>query len=60
MTAHKGHTIIDTVLEVLATHVAEDGWCRGCREQWGRMVPHPCTQAEWAAHVHEAEPEAGR
>jgi hypothetical protein len=49
---------------VLTVHVAEDGWCRGCRDQWQRLVPYPCTQAEWAAHIHEAGirtgPEAGR
>lgn len=62
MTGHKGQIFNETAKEVLTVHVAEDGWCRGCRDQWHRLVPFPCTQAEWATHVHEAdtEPEADR
>jgi hypothetical protein len=61
MTVHKGQTH-DVAAAVLAVHIAEDGWCRGCRDQWHRLVPSPCTQAEWATHVHEAgvEPKAAR
>ncbi len=63
MTVHKGQFLHEAAAEVLTVHVAEDGWCRGCRDQWQRLVPHPCTQAEWAAHIHEAgsgrEPEVG-
>lgn len=28
-----------------------DGYCVGCRNHWRRLVPHPCTQAEWARLV---------
>ena len=61
MTVHKGQST-EVAATVLTVHVAEDGWCRGCRVQWQRLIPFPCTQAEWAAHVHEAdtEPEADR
>jgi hypothetical protein len=45
--------------EVLRTHVADDGWCRGCRDQWSRLVPYPCTQAQWARHVNEARKDVG-
>ena len=38
---------------VLRSHLPENGWCRGCREHWSRLVPFPCTQVEWAWHVDE-------
>ncbi|MCI4065119.1 hypothetical protein MRQ36_22150 [Micromonospora sp. R77] len=25
-----------------------DGMCGGCRVWWGRLVPYPCWQVEWA------------
>jgi hypothetical protein len=28
-----------------------DGTCTGCVSTWGRIVPYPCTQAEWAHAV---------
>ena len=63
MTGHKGQSLNEIAAGVLTVHAAENGWCRGCRDQWRRLVPHPCTQAEWAAHIHEAgarsEPEEG-
>jgi hypothetical protein len=59
MLGHNGKSP-EVVAEVLAVHVAEDGWCRGCRDQWQRLVPFTCTQAEWATHALEAgaEPKA--
>jgi hypothetical protein len=53
MVDHNGPTTVDAAAEVLAAHVAEDGWCRGCRDLWGRLVPYPCTQAEWATRIRE-------
>ncbi len=54
MTDHPKPPDVDAAAELLKTHVADDGWCRGCRQQWSRLVPYPCTQAEWARHVDEA------
>jgi hypothetical protein len=45
--------------EVLLVHVSLDGWCQGCRELWSRLVPFPCTQVDWARHVHETTEDAG-
>jgi hypothetical protein len=37
---------------VLAQHAADrDGWCRGCLDDWNRLAPHPCSQANWASAV---------
>jgi hypothetical protein len=38
---------------ILAAHVADsDGLCRGCLEQWQRLVPmDECTQAAWARQI---------
>lgn len=53
MSDHNGLTTPGTAAQVLATHVAEAGWCRGYRDLWSRLVPYPCTQAEWATRVHD-------
>jgi hypothetical protein len=40
----------DQVERIYVTHIAlGDGSCAGCLTFWHRWVPHPCTQAEWAA-----------
>jgi hypothetical protein len=57
MIDHKGLSCDNAAAEVLQAHVAQDGWCRGCRDQWNRLVPYPCTQVEWAQHVNEASKE---
>ncbi|MGI5245850.1 hypothetical protein [Dactylosporangium sp. CA-139066] len=36
---------------VAATHVPENGLCRGCLDAWSRLAPHPCTHAQWASVV---------
>ena len=36
---------------VLAVHVDDGGFCRGCVTTWARLVPFPCTQALWARSV---------
>ena len=35
---------LDEVARVLATHVDEDGHCRGCIIERARLVPFPCRQ----------------
>ena len=44
---------LDVIAEVLAGHADEGGWCLGCREQWDRLIPYPCTQVEWALRVRD-------
>jgi hypothetical protein len=40
---------------VIALHIADrDGWCAGCLDQWGRLAPHPCSQATWASALRTA------
>ena len=39
---------------ILAIHIGEDGWCKGCLDQWARLIPQPCTHAEWANRVAES------
>jgi hypothetical protein len=47
--------VVAVAVAVLQQHRADrDGWCRGCVEEWGRLAPHPCTQATWAAAVYAA------
>lgn len=46
---------------VAGLHVPDrDGWCVGCLQVWGRLVPYPCTQAEWAQAVLAAPDLDGR
>jgi hypothetical protein len=41
--------------EVLRQHAPDaDGWCGGCLTLWGRLAPHPCETAKWAAAVRAA------
>jgi hypothetical protein len=42
---------------LLAIHQPDAaGLCTGCRQQWARVVPHPCTQHIWAQAVHDRIP----
>ena len=42
------------------SHHDDNGWCRGCRDQYGHLKPHPCTQARWAhAVIQQANAEPG-
>ena len=41
MSDHNGLTTPGTAAQVLATHVAEAGWCRGCRDLWEPARPLP-------------------
>ena len=44
--------VVTAARQVASHHVPDGGgWCVGCLRAWGRGVPHPCTQAEWAAAV---------
>lgn len=53
MAATRGKNPRDVIAEVLAGHADDDGWCLGCRKQWNRLIPYPCTQVEWALHVRD-------
>lgn len=45
------------VRALLAVHRPDElNMCAGCRVHWGRMVPHPCSQAVWAGAVDERIP----
>ncbi len=46
----------NAVRAILAAHVPDvGGFCAGCLDQWGRLVPFSgCTQAVWARGVMEA------
>jgi len=36
-------------MTILSAHTRDPlGVCAGCRAWWGRLVPYPCTQVEWA------------
>jgi len=45
------HFISSALLVEQIHQKGADGCCVGCRVQWRRLVPHPCTQAEWARLV---------
>jgi len=47
--------MVAAAAEVARVHFADaDGWCAGCLAIWGRLAPHPCGQAAWAAAVYAA------
>ena len=53
MTTTMENDPLDTIAAVLAGHADEGGWCLGCREQWDRLIPYPCTQVAWALRVRD-------
>ena len=56
-TTHRPIGLLPAARAVLATHRPDPGGlCAGCRHQWNRVVPHPCTQSSWAQAVHDRIP----
>jgi hypothetical protein len=44
--------LITSACGVARDHTAcSHGMCTGCLTGWDRLVPHPCTHAEWARTV---------